>query len=261
MAITPSTKLIEFIMAGYFQADRSLAQAFLPKHGTKFTELEAYVFLTSFAAFAPRDESVGSKLISLNVGELVASERYLQSRWGWSRTKVRSFKELLKKRGLLDQREDQRETILKVSFTRSGGSQADHKKTTKDTNVEPRKDQGETNIIRKKNGKGTKKKEPPPELPFDSDKFRSAWDEWIQYLKQKKKTPTPITIKRQLNKLSKLTEDDAIITINKSIDNGWQGLFPPSGGGRKPDGGTGRINCPSSGGCTDAGKGIDVPVL
>lgn len=139
-------------MAGYFQADRSITQAFLPKHGTKFSQLEAYIFLTSFAAFAPREQSVGSKLISLNVGELVASERYLQSRWGWSRNKVRRFKQNLVDRSLLDQRTDQKETVLIVYYQRA--------MTTSDAKtipvMEPKPDQqktsGDTNIRRKKKG-------------------------------------------------------------------------------------------------------------
>lgn len=142
-------------MAGYFQVDRSLAQAFLPKHGTRYSELEAYIFLTSFAAYAPREESVGAKLVALDVGDLVASERYLQSRWGWSRTKIRSFKEILKSRGLVSERKDQGETILNVTFIRDRDDIPIPKKTTFNTKGEPPKDQGETNIIIKKKEEGT----------------------------------------------------------------------------------------------------------
>ena len=63
-------------------------------------------------------------------------------------------------------------------------------------------------------------------LPFDSNEFAKTWAEWIQHLKEMKKNPTPSAIKKQLNKLSTLTENDAIFTINKSITNNWQGIFP-----------------------------------
>ena len=71
-----------------------------------------------------------------------------------------------------------------------------------------------------------KKEEPAATLPFVSESFKESWQEWVCYLKEKRKTPTKMTIKKQLNQLSKINEKDAIITINNSIQNGWQGLFP-----------------------------------
>jgi hypothetical protein len=59
-----------------------------------------------------------------------------------------------------------------------------------------------------------------------SDKFKTSWEEWNQYLGQKRKKPTPMTIKKQLKILSKLSEPEAVNCINNSITNGWQGLFP-----------------------------------
>lgn len=68
-------------------------------------------------------------------------------------------------------------------------------------------------------------------LPFDSEKFSESWGEWETYRAEIKKKLTPSTIKKQLNALSKLTETDAICTINLSIQNGWQGLFPERSSG------------------------------
>jgi len=116
-----------------------------------------------------------------------------------------------------------------------------------------------SNVLAKANTKGSKKK--PHELPFDSQEFSYAWNEWQTYLIQKRKKPTKITTTKQLNQLSKLNEDDAIITINNSIQNGWQGLFPSEGGSRVNHNGSGRAHSISSRHSGGAGEGINVPVL
>jgi len=103
-----------------------------------------------------------------------------------------------------------------------------------------------------------KVKEAVAPLPFVSIEFTNSWNEWLAYLKQKRKTPTPITIKKQLNQLQKLNEQEAIITINQSIQNGWQGLFPISGTTNKR---AGRNDGGSAGGGDAAGEGITVPLL
>ena len=64
-------------------------------------------------------------------------------------------------------------------------------------------------------------------LPF-GEKFATAWDDWIAYRREARhKRWSARTVKTQLGRLGKLTESDAIEAINRSIANGWQGLFPP----------------------------------
>jgi len=64
-------------------------------------------------------------------------------------------------------------------------------------------------------------------LPFSSNEFKLAWQEWIQYKKESKKRMPPTTIKLQLKNLSKLSEHDAIEMIDYSITQGYTGLYPP----------------------------------
>ena len=56
--------------------------------------------------------------------------------------------------------------------------------------------------------------------------FKESWEEWNQYKREKRSKLTPTSIKRQLAKLAKIKESDAIATINQSIENNYQGLFP-----------------------------------
>lgn len=120
------------------------------------------------------------------------------------------------------------------------------------------KTKGKEREGKERKGKEKETKEMVVSLPFVSDEFSHAWNEWQTYLKQKRKTPTELTTKKQINQLKKLNEKDAIETINRSIQNGWQGLFPSDGKDNKL---TGRANSGSSRGDSSAGEGISVPLL
>lgn len=62
-------------------------------------------------------------------------------------------------------------------------------------------------------------------LPFPSKEFSDAWEEWIQYRRERKNKITPMSAKKQLGMLSKKSESEAIEMINQSIRNSWTGIF------------------------------------
>ena len=56
--------------------------------------------------------------------------------------------------------------------------------------------------------------------------FINAWVEWEQHRKEKKKKLTKLSVKKQLNLLGNCTNPKtAVMIIDKSILNGWTGLF------------------------------------
>ena len=63
----------------------------------------------------------------------------------------------------------------------------------------------------------------PPSL--DNPSFQKAWGEWVTYRHERRKPLTKSTIKMQLTKLAK-TPDEAVAIIERSIEQGWTGLFP-----------------------------------
>lgn len=73
---------------------------------------------------------------------------------------------------------------------------------------------------------------------------REAWESWVQYRRERRQSLTPSTIRRQLAFLAQHRDHHAEI-IDRSITNGWQGLFPLSGGSHaqagKPVGAPARI--------------------
>ena len=59
---------------------------------------------------------------------------------------------------------------------------------------------------------------------LNTESFIKAWESWGEYRREKKKKLTPSTIKLQLKMLA--VQPDPAAVINKSIENGWTGLFP-----------------------------------
>ena len=67
-------------------------------------------------------------------------------------------------------------------------------------------------------------------LPFDSNKFKDAWDKFKLYKKNQfgftyKSTITEMTALSQLQKLSESDEKTALLILEQSVANGWKGIF------------------------------------
>ena len=56
-----------------------------------YCERAAWAWLIEHAAWKPRDYRIGSKVVRLERGQLVASLRYLATAWGWKKDRVRRF--------------------------------------------------------------------------------------------------------------------------------------------------------------------------
>jgi hypothetical protein len=59
---------------------------------------------------------------------------------------------------------------------------------------------------------------------LNTPEFHAAWQEWQQHRREIRKPMTPVATKKQLKALEALGPDRAVIAINRSIANGWQGL-------------------------------------
>lgn len=129
---------------GYIKLHRRFFEHALWEERRNYSRAEAFLDMIQTASFKASKRIIQGKLIHLDAGELVASERYLSERWGWSRTKVRKFIELLKGDGMLDQRKDQSETVLILVKYKDYAAKDGMEKTGEDTDERPDEDQPET---------------------------------------------------------------------------------------------------------------------
>lgn len=57
--------------------------------------------------------------------------------------------------------------------------------------------------------------------------FEAAWLDWEAYRRETRKPITGRTITAQIRKLEAMGPEDAVASIRRSIEHGWQGLFEP----------------------------------
>jgi len=124
----------------------------------------------------------------------------------------------------LNERNAKRE-INKLNGSK-GGAPIGNKNAIKDKQETTEKQHKTTNIEESREEENRReKKEEVPLRAFVDEKVNEAWVEWVQYLKEKKKKITPSTAKKQISFLGARAGPEAIEIINKSITNGWAGLF------------------------------------
>lgn len=102
-------------MNGYFQVQRRFFNHWLWKDDRVFSRAEAFLDLLQLAAFTHSKRVVGSDLVRLAPGEIVASERFLAGRWKWSTTKVRAYLTLLEADRMVTKEKKQGTTVLTLS--------------------------------------------------------------------------------------------------------------------------------------------------
>ena len=99
-------------------------------------------------------------------------------------------------------------------------------------NSDPIRKNKNTSYSNKKNKNPSGKKTPfPPFWNFFNDefqsskKFRKTWLEWIQHRKEKKSSLTSSTASKQAKALQKRGVKEAVKILDRSIMNGWRGIF------------------------------------
>lgn len=194
-----------------------------------FSRYEAHLDLYSRAAHSAHSQLIGGKLIHLKIGEQIASERYLEKRWNWSRTKVRSFLQILRDIGELNQRKDQGETAIMLcryeDLTRNPAKKEPANRPTENqgrTKEEPKEKTLEA-------GETLNKELPSAPLPH-GPAFTESWGRWTKHRSEIRKPLKPTMIESQIKKLAAMSEADAVAMLDYSTANGYQGLFAPRDG-------------------------------
>ena len=126
----------------------------------------------------------------------------LGKRWKWSRGKVERFLNSLENDQNIVRQKNNVTTLISIVKYKEyqTNDNANEHQTIKQTNT----------------NKNVKKEKNEKEVILDS---------WIEYRKSAKKTLTQQSIKSILVKMENYTNEQCKFVINKSIEQGWQGLF------------------------------------
>lgn len=210
-------------MEGWIKLHRKMSESHLWLC-EQFTRGQAWVDMLMLANYEDSYFFIRGNKIDVKRGQIAWSEDKLAKRWGWSRTKLRSFINMLEKELQIElQKSNVIQIITVVNYDLyqekepQTGQQKDRRKTTerpqKDTSKEREEDiKKDKNII----------------LPYQSELFKSTWEVLIKQKKWKGKGED--ALRTSLEKLAAHPEHIAIEMMKNSIAGGWQGVFEIRGG-------------------------------
>jgi hypothetical protein len=214
---------------GWIKLHRSMQDHWLWDEPRKFSKAEAWLDILLSASHKSYKTVINDNLVTCDRGEMIASVRFLQTRWKWSNTKVVRFLLLLTEEDMVSINKKTGVSVLKVSnyndFQDIGKTKKTQKRQEKDAEKTDKRQTNDTEKTKTRMIKNNKECKEEVILPH-GDNFKSTWKDWNQFRTEIKKPLTPSMVKAQIKTLAKLTETDAVMCINNSIMNGWQGLFP-----------------------------------
>lgn len=187
-----------------------------------FSKGQAWIDLLLLANHSEKTIMLGNELIEVQTGSFITSELKLMERWGWSKTKVRAFLDVLQKDNMIVKKTDRKKTTIIIEnysnfqdCETTEKPKKDRKKTTKkpqkDTNNNDNNENNENKII------------------YVADaQLNQAIISFVAFREKIKKPMTEHAIDLMIKKLQKMTPivEKQIEIINQSILNGWQGIFP-----------------------------------
>lgn len=228
-------------MSGFLPIRRDEFSDYLWNSKKSFDFFDAYLDLQQLACFMPTRTVLKNKLIYLNVGELVASERFLEKRWGWSRSKVRNFLSNLKADHKLDQRKDHGETVLILcAYWVCGDGETGKEPPTgppKEPPTRPSAYHPRTKEEEGKEGEEEKKSPPAPrggalglaemlEVIPEEASYAQAATEWAEYkatLPASQRYRSEKSWLANLKRMERYPNDVLTEAVDLAISSGWKG--------------------------------------
>ena len=103
-------------MSGWIKLYRQGRRNPLFREKRKFSKFEAWVDMLLEANHCDKEVLLGNELITVSRGSFVTSEQKLANKWGWSRTKIRSFLKLLSNEGdpMIVKKSDSKKTTITI---------------------------------------------------------------------------------------------------------------------------------------------------
>lgn len=165
------------------------------------------------------------EFLAVRRGEFITSIPKFAEETGMSIQKVRTFWKLLEDDKMIVKKSTREATKLTVcNYEHYQDAQQREQQISNRSATTENKGNKETSKEK------VKKESPDP--PFSTPKFRSVWNEWMEFRKSNNWPRSETYLKRAYPNLEKLSGGNvstAIAIINQSMDQSWQGLFKLKG--------------------------------
>ena len=175
------------------------------------------------ANHADKTFMLGNDLVEVKAGSFITSELKLMDRWGWSKTKVRAFLDVLQKDKMIIKKTDRKKTTIIIEnygFFQDSETTEKPQKNRKKTTEKPQKN---TN-----NNDNNVNNDNKLFIYSESPELDKAIIEFVEFRKKIKKPMTDHAVELMIAKLNKLSPDvnTQIEIINQSILKGWTSVYP-----------------------------------
>lgn len=210
---------------GWISLHRKITDHWVWESDKPFDKRAAWIDILLMVNHKKRKVNLGNKLIEVGPGERITSERKLSERWGWSRTKVRNFLNLLEQDEMIEIKKDTKKTTLKVlNYSKYQGIKNQSETTEKDK---------KSNKLKKSAKKDTSKK--TAINSYDKSDYSNSEYQQKNHKKTKKKpqknhAETQTIMNNNENNDNKNNNNNVqpkfeIKKIYNSLDNYWKTLF------------------------------------
>ncbi len=188
---------------------------------SKSNYVHVWCYLLIKASFSDKEYLWNGESIKLKPGQFVTGRKQISKDLGIPETTVERiltfFQDKEKQIGQQKTSTSRLISILNYAEYQDRGQQTDSKRTASGQRADTNKE--------------GKEREEGKEISyaFGSNDFKTKYGEWVNERKKSKKPLTENIIQKQMAFLAKYSEVIAISILEKSIMNGWQGLFDPTG--------------------------------
>jgi hypothetical protein len=182
-------------MSGWIKLHRQIRRNPLFKEKRKFSKFEAWIDMLLEANHCNKTILLGNELIEVKRGCFITSELKLANRWGWSRTKVRSFLKILSNESdpMIVKKSDSKKTSITIvnydiyqDAETTNQTSKEHQKNIKKTSKKHQKnttknDKNDKNV---KNDKNNIAASPPPPKKNYAEFVKLTEEEYNRLIKQ-----------------------------------------------------------------------------
>ena len=132
-------------MSGWIKLHRAIRDSWIYDE-KPYSKFQAWIDLLLSANHKDNKFLLGNELVEVERGSFITSEHKLMAKWGWSKTKVRSFLSLLENDNMIVKKSDRKKTTITIvkysdyqDLETTKEPRKDHEKTTKEPLKDPNK--------------------------------------------------------------------------------------------------------------------------
>lgn len=227
---------------GWISVHRCITDNFIWQE-KPFDKARAWIDLLLMANHTSKKIILGNQVIDVNPGEIITSELKLMERWGWGKSKLRAFLNILENEQMLVKKSDNKKTTLTIvnwldyqDLETANRPQTDFKQTSSVQQTDTNNNVNNYKQCKTKRKNIKKEDRSLQDLILDWTKNPDLIKAFSDFAEMRASIKKPLTnnaavlVMKKLDSWYKTIEDginekNKIKTLENSTLNSWQGVF------------------------------------